>query len=104
MRAIGAVPVSFKKMMAKLKKFSIGKWAFLFILMFLILLLTSAVLVAVGNTVANEAQRSAYFIVADATAILSYFSLLVGVILQIIYFSKRRKLSEQSSEYKGINI
>ena len=80
MRTIGVITVFFKKMVSKLKRFSIENWGFPFISMFLILLFTSAVLVAAGL---------AY--VADTTAILAYFSLLAGVILQIICFSKNRK-------------
>ncbi|MCL4430051.1 MAG: hypothetical protein M1167_04790, partial [Chloroflexi bacterium] len=67
MRTIEVITVFFKKMVAKLKRFSIGNWGFPFISMFLILLFTSAVLVAAGLAS-----------VADTTATLAYFSLLVG--------------------------
>lgn len=80
MRTIGAITVFFKKMAAKLKRLSIENWGFPFISMFLMLLIASAVLVAAGLGS-----------VADIPATLAYFSLLVGVILQVICFSKNRK-------------
>jgi hypothetical protein len=83
MRIIEIITIFFKKMVANLKRFSIENWGFPFISMFLILLFASAVLLAASL---------AY--VADITATLAYFSLLVGVILQIICFSKNCKNGE----------
>jgi hypothetical protein len=80
-----AVKTFFRKMAAKLKRFSIENWGFPFILGFLVLLITSAVLLAAGPV--------DFASVADLTAIFAYFSLLIGVILQIICFSKNRKKS-----------
>ena len=80
MRTIGVITVFFKKTAAKLKRLSIENWGFPFISIFLILLITSAVLVAADLA-----------FVADIPATIAYFSLLVGVILQIICFSKNRK-------------
>ena len=83
MRTIEIITIFFKKMVANLKRFSIKNWGFPFISMFLILLIASAVLLAASL---------AY--VADITATLAYFFLLVGVILQIICFSKNSKTGE----------
>jgi hypothetical protein len=77
-------------MAAKLKRYSIENWGFPFISTFLILLLASAVLLA-----ADLAS------VGDLTAIVAYFSLLVGVILEIICFSRNRKNTEASSNAHG---
>jgi amino acid transporter len=79
-KTIGVLAVFFKKMGAKLKRYSIENWGFPFISTFLVLLFTSAVLLSSGLAS-----------VAETTSILAYFSLLIGVILQIICFSRNRK-------------
>ncbi len=94
MRTIGVITVFFKKMLAKLKSFSIENWGFPFISLFLIFLFVSAVLVATGS--------ADLISLADKTAISAYFSLLVGVILQIICFSKKRKPAEASLNTKAL--
>lgn len=72
--------VLLKKMAAKLKNYSLANWGFPFITLFLILLLVSVILVETGASTA-----------ADLPADIAYFSLLVGVILEIICFGKNRK-------------
>ena len=86
MKTTEATTTSFKKMLAKLKKFSIENWGFPFISAFLIFLVVAAVLLATGLAGA-----------ADKAAIIAYFSLLVGAILQIICFSRNRKPGRAAS-------
>jgi hypothetical protein len=78
---IGAIAF-FKKMLGWLKRVSIENWGFPLISIFLVLLTASAVLVATGLAS-----------VADTAANVAYFSLIAGVILQIICFSKNKKNS-----------
>ena len=87
MKTTGETTTSFKKMLAKLKKFSIENWGFPFISAFLILLLVAAVLLVSGSAIGSQDLAN----YADAAAIVAYFSLLVGAILQIICFSRNRK-------------
>jgi len=69
-------------MLGWLKRVSIENWGFPLISIFLVLLTASAALVAAGLAS-----------VADTAANVAYFSLIAGVILQIICFSKNKKNS-----------
>jgi len=68
-------------MVAKLKSYPIENWALPFIFAFLILLVASAILMVAGQ----EGIAEQY------TANAAYFSLLIGVTIQIISLSVNRK-------------
>ncbi|HLN89881.1 MAG TPA: hypothetical protein VK253_07425 [Candidatus Binatia bacterium] len=93
MKTTEATTTSFKKMLAKLKKFSIENWGFPFISAFLILLFVAAVLLASGSAIGSQDLAN----YADVATIIAYFSLLIGVILQIICFSRNGKNGRAAS-------
>ena len=76
-----------------LKKYVVDNWGLPFILAFVIFLAAAAVLLVAGNAE------------AEASANLAYFSLLIGVILEIVCFSwnrRNRKAAESSSNTQAL--
>jgi hypothetical protein len=72
-----------EKIQGSIKKYVKENWSFPFIAGFMVLLFAAAVFLAAG-----------WASLADTTAICAYFSLVAGVLLQLVYFSKNRKEKE----------
>ena len=70
---------SLKKIQTFVKRYVNGNWGFPFVAGFILLLFAAAVLLAVGRES-----------VAELTANVAYFTLVIGVVLQIVCFGKNR--------------
>ena len=69
-----------KKIQASINKYAKANWSFPFIAGFMVLLFAAAVFLAAG-----------WAFLAETTAIVAYFSLVAGVLLQLVCLGKNRK-------------
>jgi hypothetical protein len=79
---------SYKQVRLVVKRYVKGNWGYPFIAGFIVLLFTAAVLLAVDWTS-----------VAEFTATCAYFSLAIGVILQLVRLGKNR--AENGAVFHG---
>jgi hypothetical protein len=70
----------FKQIRERTERFDRENWGSSLITGFMLLLIASAFLLTAGLTP-----------VAESTAILAYFALLIGVVLQLIFFRKKHE-------------
>jgi hypothetical protein len=70
---------SFKQVLHLVMQYAKGNWSFPFVGGFIVLLFTAAVLLAAG-----------WASVAEVSATCAYFSLVIGVVLQLICLGKNR--------------
>jgi hypothetical protein len=71
---------SFKQVQRVVRQYAKGNWSFPFIGGFIVLLFTAAVLLAAG-----------WASVAEVAAACAYFSIVIGVVLQLICLGKNRE-------------
>ena len=73
----------FKQIRDRTKRFDRENWGSPLIAGFMLLLIAAAFLLATGSTGLTP--------VAELTATLAYFALLIGVVLQLIFFRKKHE-------------